>query len=370
MCLTSGEHYSLAAIIHPLVRHYFKLFLVKTGLYQKRLLVLGAGEAGKAIAAGMTIEEELGFQLVGFLDDNPTEQAITIGRHEFSVLGPTRNVRKMIVKEKIDAVVIAMPSIGRQMLAKISAEVQRHTRQLYIVPEMKGISAANSELHHLFNEQLFLVRVYNNLHYLRNKLTKAMFDLTLAILLMPVLLPAILLIGVLIKLDSPGPVFFGHTRIGKNGKKIRVYKFRSMHKDAQERLKQILAEDQEARKEWEATFKLKNDPRITRVGNILRKTSLDELPQFFNVLKGDMSFVGPRPVVEEEIVNYYKENARFYNMVKPGITGLWQVSGRSDTSYERRIDLDNWYVLNWSLWLDIVILFKTVRVVLKLDGAY
>ena len=143
-----------------------------------------------------------------------------------------------------------------------------------------------------------------------------------------------------------------------------------MYIDAQKRLERLLNEDEAIREEWERKFKLKNDPRVTKIGAFLRRTSLDELPQIFNVLKGEMNFVGPRPVTQEELDLYYKEDAEYYLMVRPGITGLWQVSGRSDSDYNFRVATDKWYVSNWSLWLDIVILLKTIKVVLKRDGAY
>ena len=196
------------------------------------------------------------------------------------------------------------------------------------------------------------------------------FNYFLAIALLPILLPIIAILAYLIKKESPGPVFFAHNRIGKDGKTIPTLKFRSMFQDAKERLEKLLDEDPAIKEEWEINFKLKEDPRVTKVGAFLRKTSLDELPQIFNVLKGEMSFVGPRPVIQQEIDQYYKEDSEYYFMVKPGITGLWQVSGRSDTDYDFRVSTDKWYVLNWSLWLDIVILFKTVKVVLKREGAY
>ena len=146
-------------------------------------------------------------------------------------------------------------------------------------------------------------------------------------------------------------------------------KFRTMYHDAQERLQEILDNNPQASAEWEKYHKLSNDPRITSIGKLLRKTSLDELPQLFNVLQGNMSLVGPRPVTKEEIEKHYKENADFCLSVPPGMTGLWQVSGRSNSSYKQRITLDTWYVRNWNIWLDIVILFKTVRVVIKKEGA-
>lgn len=159
-------------------------------------------------------------------------------------------------------------------------------------------------------------------------------------------------------------------RIGKDGKPFKCIKFRTMYRDADKRLKDILEADEKAREEWEKYFKLKEDPRVTKVGKFLRRTSLDELPQVFNVLKGDMSFIGPRPVVKKEIEQYYRDKAQYYYEVRPGITGLWQVSGRNELDYERRVRLDVWYVLNWSLWLDLIILLKTVKVVFSGKGAY
>jgi len=143
-----------------------------------------------------------------------------------------------------------------------------------------------------------------------------------------------------------------------------------MYSDSKERLEDLLASDPAIKEEWETNYKLKNDPRVTKIGDLIRKTSLDELPQIFNVLKGEMSLVGPRPVVADELAKYYKESAEYYKMVKPGITGFWQVSGRSDTDYDFRVKIDTWYVYNWSLWLDIMVLIKTVRVVLLREGAY
>ncbi len=166
-----------------------------------------------------------------------------------------------------------------------------------------------------------------------------------------------------------GPAFYSQKRLGKNGVLFKCWKFRSMVPNAGEVLQELLEQDPAARKEWEETYKLKNDPRITKIGHLLRKTSLDEIPQFFNVLKGDMGLVGPRPIVEDEI-KFYKEKIKDYYAVKPGITGLWQVSGRNDVSYEQRVSLDSQYVRDCSIWTDIVILFKTVLVVLRREGAY
>lgn len=198
---------------------------------------------------------------------------------------------------------------------------------------------------------------------------KTVFDYTLTFIGTLLVLPILFLIAIWIYKDSPGPVFFAHQRVGKNGKLFPCYKFRTMCVDSQERLAQLLATDAEARAEWERDFKLKNDPRITKSGAFLRKTSLDELPQVFNVLRGEMSLVGPRPIVQEELERYGKY-AKEYMSVKPGITGLWQVSGRNNISYEERVSLDVDYVQNSSMLLDLKILWKTFAVVLAKKGAY
>ncbi|HDX6383788.1 TPA: sugar transferase, partial [Escherichia coli] len=166
-----------------------------------------------------------------------------------------------------------------------------------------------------------------------------------------------------------GPAIYGHERVGKSGKKFKCLKFRSMVINSKEVLETVLSNDPDAKKEWDATFKLKNDPRITTIGHFLRRTSLDELPQLFNVLRGEMSLVGPRPIITDELERY-NEEVDYYLLSKPGMTGLWQVSGRSDVDYDTRVYLDTWYVKNWSMWNDIAILFKTISVVLKKDGAY
>ena len=182
------------------------------------------------------------------------------------------------------------------------------------------------------------------------------------------LAPVLALLVVVLKLGG-GSAVFAHTRLGRNGRLFKCYKFRTMHTDAEHRLSDLLSKDEEAKHEWETHFKLKADPRVTSLGRILRKTSLDELPQLFNVLKGDMSLVGPRPVIEEEL-RLYGDYASDYLTVRPGITGLWQVSGRNDLDYDERVSLDVTYIRQWTLTLDLRILLKTVFVVFTHRGAY
>jgi len=204
------------------------------------------------------------------------------------------------------------------------------------------------------------------------RLVKRALDLTVVIVGGLLFLPLIMLIAALIKLTSPGPVFYRQQRIGYGGRRFQVWKYRTMVKDAEMILERHLATNPSARKEWERDSKLKNDPRITRVGHWLRKTSLDELPQIWNVLTGEMSLVGPRPIMNCEFLKYrsYQEGFQLYAKVLPGITGLWQVSGRSNTTYDKRVDLDTYYVRNWSPWLDLYILARTAKAVLRREGAY
>lgn len=195
---------------------------------------------------------------------------------------------------------------------------------------------------------------------------KALFDLGLGLMLLPVLLPVILVLCVLVAMDGGLPIF-GHKRIGKDGREFRCWKIRTMVVDAQERLKKHLADNPEAAAEWQQNFKLENDPRITRIGRFLRKSSLDELPQLFNVFRGEMSFVGPRPVVRDELLRYGLHQ-QVYMSMRPGVTGLWQVSGRNDVAYDQRVSMDVQYAREVSLTEDVRIVAKTVSSVLSLTG--
>jgi Undecaprenyl-phosphate galactose phosphotransferase WbaP len=198
---------------------------------------------------------------------------------------------------------------------------------------------------------------------------KRAMDILLSFLLGVFALPVLALAAVLIWLDSPGPIFYAHPRIGKAGRRIKIYKLRTMVTDACSILEKHLRMHPEARQEWEQNGKLRSDPRITRIGRYLRKYSIDELPQLLNVLKGDLSLVGPRPLPEDQ-VHHYRDKLDVYKSVQPGVTGIWQVSGRSHTSYEERVRFDVYYVRNWSFWLDLYILLRTVWAVINTDGAY
>lgn len=199
---------------------------------------------------------------------------------------------------------------------------------------------------------------------------KRIFDIGFSLLILIFSMPLLIVVALCIRMTSKGKILYKQERVGRGGKTFRCIKFRTMYPDAEHRLKDILAKDPLKRKEWEATFKLKQDPRITPVGKFLRKTSLDELPQFWNVLKGDLSVVGPRPVVHEEIVKHYGHKAAKILSIRPGITGVWQVSGRNDVCYKTRIELDEKYVEGHSLLLDLKLVLKTIPSMISSRGAY
>ena len=221
----------------------------------------------------------------------------------------------------------------------------------------------------MMEEQAIVLRVQNNLARKSNRIMKRVFDIVATACGGIFILPFMLIIAIIIYLDSGGPIIYKQKRVGRNGKEFNFYKFRSMVKNADMILEEYLNTHEDEKKEWQKNFKLKNDPRVTKIGKIIRKTSIDELPQLWNVLIGDMSLVGPRPLLPNEVERYssYIED---YKLVLPGLTGVWQVSGRSDTTFEERVIMDSWYIHNWSVWIDIVYLLKTVLVVVKSKGAY
>lgn len=356
----------------PMVRYFGKKLLYRLGVWRERVIILGAGESGIATLKGLSNEEHLGYDVAGFLDDDSAKAGKVISHRgrDYKVYGGTEHFGKFVGILGIETVFITDTGQGQEKLSELVNQVYHEVKRVMIIPDIKGVAIFNSELHYLFMERLFLIKVNNNLNSLSSRIVKRAFDLTISLLGFLLTSPIYLVIALLVKLTSPGPMVFSHTRIGRDGKEFKAHKFRTMYRDSAERLKKILATDPQARKEWESSFKLKNDPRVTPLGKFLRATSLDEIPQIFNIIGGEMSLVGPRPVVREEIEKYYGDHRDYYYSVTPGLTGLWQVSGRSNTDYAFRIETDAWYVQNWSLWLDLIIILKTIPAVLKREGAY
>lgn len=353
--------------LFPPLRIAVKRLLIHSGMLKSRVLIVGTGDMGKRTLDAFRREPNLGYEVVGFIDDSQKDKRHSIGG--VKIYGRIAQIDRYVKSGDIQDVVIALPGIDKERLSRLINKLQHKVKNVLFIPDVAGLAVIGTELRHFFHDQLLAVEIKNNLAKPFNYFAKRMFDYIVGITLLIILGMPLAVISVMIRLTSPGPAIFKHRRMGRDGRSFHCYKFRTMYKDSEERLMKILEKDPGARDEWENSWKLKHDPRITQIGNFLRKTSLDELPQIFNVLKGEMSLVGPRPVVQDEITKYYKDAAKLCFSVLPGITGLWQVSGRSDTSYEHRISLDSWYVRNWNLWLDIVIIIKTVGVVLKKEGA-
>ncbi len=352
----------------PFVRINTKKLLIYSGLMRSKVLILGAGKTGRLIFNALERDTNLGLDVVGFLDDDPEK----IGKRikGIKIHRGVDKAHKYINRCRIHDVVIAMPGCEKNKLIAIINKLQHEAQNILLIPDLFGVAVLGTELQHFFQEQAIGLEVKNNLARPFNIIIKKIFDLTVSFVLFIVLAIPIVLVSLLVRINSKGPAIFSQDRIGTNGKPFRCFKFRTMYYDSEKKLDELLQSNPGVKGEWERSWKIKDDPRITRIGAFLRKTSLDELPQIFNVLRGDMSLVGPRPVTKKEIDEYYKDDAKLCFGVPPGITGLWQVSGRSNTSYSYRIALDSWYVRNWNLWLDIVILLKTVRIVVKREGAY
>ncbi len=357
----------IAFPVIPIVRINAKRLLIKTGLLKSKVLIIGAGKTGVLIFSAFKRDPNFGLNVVGFIDDDPEK----IGKRieGIRVHGGVDKAQKYIGKCGIDDVVIAMPGCEKGKVVSLINNLQHKTQNIMLIPDLFGITVLGTNLQHFFQEQAIGLEVKNNLAKPVNIFVKKIFDIIVSFALFIILAVPMLIIVILIKINSRGPAIFSQERVGKNDRSFRCYKFRTMFTDAEERFNTFLGNNPDARNEWRNYWKLRNDPRITKIGSFLRRTSLDELPQILNVLKGDMSLVGPRPVTKREIDEYYKEHAKLCFGVPPGITGLWQVSGRSNTSYDYRIALDSWYVRNWNLWLDIVILLKTVKTVINQEGA-
>jgi len=358
----------LTVLILPVGRAATKRALRAIGLWGRPVVILGSGPSVANIARTLDHRSLDGLRPVAvFADRAPgaDEQEATVGM--VPVIGPISAANTFARREGIHHAIVAMdPHSDPPHLPKLDPAEDAFTIVQY-VPDLPGLPVLGVRASPLDN--LLALEVRNELASPVNRFAKRLLDIVAAVLGGLAISPVLLVLGLAVVLDSRGPVFFGHTRIGRNGRKIRVWKFRTMVRDAQEALERHLQENPELRAEWEATHKLKNDPRVTRVGRFLRRFSLDELPQLWNVLEGEMSLVGPRPIVDEEVPKY-ADAFDLYTMVRPGMTGYWQISGRSDTDYDHRVELDSFYVRNWSVWLDIVVLIKTVSAVLKRDGAY
>src|SRR5215210_229343 len=349
----------------PIGRQFVKRAMMRGGLWGKPVVILGTKEAGARLLKVLQQEWHLGFKPVGVFEDDlvPTEGALA----GVPCGGTLADAVPMAQEHGVDTAVFAMPYLRREHLVKLTNMASTRFRYVIVMSDLNGITNSAALARDFAGN--FAVEIKHNLLDPWARRIKGILDLVATVVGGLLISPLLLAIVILIKLDSPGPAFYGHRRLGIGGDHFRCLKFRTMHTNAEQLLDEFLQGRPDLRAEWERNFKLRNDPRVTRVGRFLRKSSLDELPQLWNVLRGEMSLVGPRPIVDAEIPKYGTVY-EMYKRITPGISGLWQVSGRSDTSYVDRIKLDAYYVHNWSVWLDLVILARTVWSVMLGRGAY
>jgi len=365
--LSYGLGWVLAIMIVPLGRELTRMLFVRTGLFGEPVVVIGYGPSGYEIAEYLVDNPKSGLYPVVVVDrrtqDRGTPPRVPVIRSADILEHP-----EMIeVFKGIQTAILVTNEINDEFMDMIVEERVLQFRHLIVITNSRYISSLWIRPYEI-GEMLGL-EIGQNLLSVWQRAVKRLIDLALILIALPFVIPLFLIIALLIVIDSPGNVFYHQKRLGQKNRYFKMWKFRTMHADADEKLKSYLDANPDLKAEWEATHKLKKDPRITRVGRFLRKFSLDEFPQLINVVKGEMSLVGPRPIVQDE-VQFYGKLFPMYCEVLPGMTGLWQISGRSDTSYVSRVHLDEYYVRNWSIWLDYFILTRTGLVVLLGKGSY
>lgn len=353
--------FPMLLVLTPICRAVGRSLLAKTKWWGVRCLVFSAERRVDELYYNHMKNKYLGLRPVGFVQDElPDDCADDIRPYH---LGRVPEAKK--ISEANDAHVALVHRFGRaenELSSFIRSNLKSYVRVVTQPDDSRlpSIQAIGRNGGISFEDRLMLPS---------SKITKRLVDLAISCSVLFFGLPFFAAIAVWLKIADPGPLFFGHERICRNGKRFKAWKFRTMAVNSDEILKKHLEENPEAKAEWDATYKLQNDPRVSLPGRILRKTSLDELPQIWNILVGEMSLVGPRPIVVGE-VERYEAILENYIRVQPGLTGLWQVSGRNLTTYKRRVELDDYYVRNWSVWFDFYIIGRTFKTVLMREGAF
>lgn len=340
-----------------ILKRYLVRRRVARGFNNLHVLIVGAGKVGRSLARELTRNRYLGLEMMGFLDDS--EQGEVAG---YPVLGSCPDFEKIVRQKFIDEVLISIPS-ERNLVSRLIMSARKLGIGIQVVPDLLSLGMEGIRAGYL--GPIPLLEYYGKGLHKADLLLKRSFDIVVSALALIMIFPLMLIIGLLIKITSPGPVFYVSRRCGKKGKVFKFYKLRTMVKDA-DRMREELRHLDETDG---PVFKIRKDPRVTGLGRFLRRYSLDELPQLWNVLKGDMSLVGPRPPTPEEVEEYHDWQLKRLE-IRPGMTCLWQVKGRSDLSFREWMKLDLFYIENWSFWLDIKILFLTFLAVFRGKGAY
>jgi exopolysaccharide biosynthesis polyprenyl glycosylphosphotransferase len=333
----------------------------RKGIGVRRIAIVGAGEVGRRVMRTLVARPDLGYHIVGYVDDNPDKGEGGLGR--IKGLGDLDKLPQIIDDENVDEVIITLPWTYQRRILSILRECERRHVAARLVPDLFQMSLSRVEVSDLGGVPLIEVQ---EIAFSKAELVmKRAMDIVGASLALLFGWPLYLLIALAIKLDSPGPVLFTQERVGKNYKRFTIYKFRSMRVGAENELASL----KEAVEYNDITFKMRDDPRMTRVGRFLRRFSLDELPQFINALRGEMSLVGPRPPIPAEVEQYQPWHLNRLT-VPPGLTGMWQVSGRSELTFDEMVLLDLYYIEHWSPWLDFAIIMRTFPTLVLGDGAY
>lgn len=354
----------LSVVLVVIMRAFARLAFARRRWWGYPVMVLGAGHTGSMVIRTLKRRPGTGLKPVLVLDDDPKKHG---SLHGVPVVGGVELAPGLARTRKIPYAIVAMPGVPRHRLLSLLERYGSSFAHLLVIPDLFEFSSLWVEAKDMGG--VLGLEIRQRLLLPGPRLAKFSIDLAATLLGGLFVLPLIGLIALLIKLDSRGPIFYSQTRIGHNGEHFKAWKFRTMVQKADYALKEYLEQHPELKEAWERDQKLRYDPRVTRIGRLLRRTSLDELPQLWNILRGEMSLVGPRPIIDEEIPRY-GDKFSLYTKVIPGLTGLWQVSGRNNITYEERVNLDAYYVRNWSVWLDIYILLRTVWVVMTGEGAY
>jgi undecaprenyl-phosphate galactose phosphotransferase len=357
----------LSLILFPVFRLASRKLLFLAKLFRKKVFILGTNELAVLVAKEIERNWTLGYEIAGFLSmEKDKVGGKFIG--DIPVVGTIDQVELLSKEHGVRDFIVTLPGLSEERLLEIVENCEKAANNIRIVPDIGHLFSKGVEIENWGD--ILALSMARNLVKPSNLFIKEVFEFILALVLFVLLLPVFLLIAAAIKIDSRGPVLYSQERLGRKDKTFKFLKFRSMYIDGDARLEKYLADNAEAKEDWKRFLKIrKNDPRVTRVGRFIRKYSLDELPQLINVLRGEMSLVGPRPYMPRER-NEIGKSFPIISRVKPGITGLWQVRGRNILTFKERLALDEYYIRNWSLWMDIVIFLRTLKVMVTGEGAY